>query len=124
LATKYWRSISNTSPRLAGAQQRLRHRRHRLLVLGGGAPRRPRGDQPLELAPGLEDEQLLLLVDLGDADAVPLHDDDEVVLGEALHRLAHGGAADAERFAQRRLRPEAAGRQLQGHDHLLQGAEG
>ena len=108
LATKYWRSISTTSPALPAFSSACAIAASVFFSVGRGAARGAGGDQPLELAPGLEHQQLLLLVDLGDADAVPLHDDDEVVLGEPLHRLAHRRAADAERLAQHRLRPQAA----------------
>ena len=43
---------------------------------------------------------------------------------EALQRLAHRRAADAELGAELRLRPDAARCQLQGDDHLFQARAG
>jgi hypothetical protein len=82
LATKYWRSSSTTSPALPAA----RAPGPSPPASAFPPPKRaaPRGgDQALELAPRLQHQQLLVLVDLGDADAVPTQDHDHVVLGEA-----------------------------------------
>src|SRR5690606_9671762 len=77
-------------------------------------------DQPFELAPQLEQHELLLDVDFGDARAVPTDDIDEMVRLETLQRLAHRRPAYADLPAELRLRPDTAGRQIERYDHLLQ----
>ena len=107
----------------AGGEQGPGHGRQAFLFFSRRAARGAPGDQALQLAPRFEHQQLLLLVDLRDADAVAPHDHHHVVIGKPLHRLAHRCAADIQHLAQRRLGPQAARRQLQGDDQFLESAE-
>src|SRR6516162_1907258 len=104
---------------LPGAAHRLGDLRNPQLLLGGAPARRAARDIALKLPARLEHEQLLLNINLRDHDPVPSHDADQMVGREPLHSLAHRRAADPDPLAQRRFRPHAAGRELQGDDLLF-----
>jgi hypothetical protein len=71
------------------------------------------GNDAVELASQLQEQELLDHIDLGNLRSVAGQDSDEVIGLEPLERLAHRGAADPQVGAELRLRPDAAGRQLE-----------
>src|SRR5262249_37076189 len=79
-----------------------------------------RSHEGLQLTAHLHDEHLLMHVDVRDSDAMAANNRDKPLPCETLHRLAHGRAANSDAIAQRDLRPQAARRQLERDDQLLE----
>ena len=104
---------------LAAASNAAARARKRVALVVGGAPRRAARDQPLELAPGLEQAQLAGDVDVGDEDAAAREDRDQPLAREPLQRFADRRAADAERAESSASEIGAARREPQRDDHLL-----
>ena len=84
---------------VAVRRARFQPRRH-LEELGAllrrAAARRVAGNRAVELAPQLQQQELLDHIDLGDLRAVARQDPHEVIALQPLQRLPHGRAADAE----------------------------
>ena len=78
------------------------------------------GDRAIEVAPQLEQQELLDHINLGDLRAVAPKDSYEMVALQPLQRFPHRRTADAKLGAKLRFRPDAARWQLQRNDHLFQ----
>ena len=82
--------------------------------------RRQHRDEPFKLAPGFQNEELLLDLHFCDPESVSTQRDNKVVASETLKRLPNRRAAKSRQLAERRFRPDTAGRQLRGYEQLLQ----
>ncbi len=82
------------------------------------------GQHHLDAATRVEDAQPVAGMERSDGDAGARPDVEQAFPGQALDRLAHRRAAEAEAFDQRAFGDETGRRQFERHDHVLEHAIG